>query len=313
MALPTALAVMAIVVIVVGAGTYVALNAMKPTSSLSKTCQPANTPACSTILSAHDMSLLVPLSAVQTGLSVPFTALLPSGESGSNFTFNFGDGSSPVTQPSSTVTHSFTYPGSYIASVTANVKGTTHDSFSHLVPITVTANAAALNASDVPTVSGMITANTTVTGGSATGVIAPQGKVSVTGVYSGSPTNPQFVPQSPTITAVGGQISSPTNTSVSASADVSFQTPGIYQIKFVGTAVSGAGSSAVSVTQNYIWTVFVTPTGVSGSLLAGASGKSPHPGTLERFYFAPGGSKTTDPSIAYDSVSGEVVLNLFQT
>ena len=43
----------------------------------------------------------------------------------------------------------------------------------------------------------------------------------------------------------------------------------------------------------------------------GSSG--PHPGTLDVYEVAPGGAKTEDPSVAYDTVSYEPVINVYQT
>ncbi len=39
----------------------------------------------------------------------------------------------------------------------------------------------------------------------------------------------------------------------------------------------------------------------------------PHPGTLDVYEVAPGGGKTEDPSVAYDTVSYEPILNVYQT
>ena len=41
-------------------------------------------------------------------------------------------------------------------------------------------------------------------------------------------------------------------------------------------------------------------------------GTSPHPGTIMAFEDAPGGARTEDPAIAYDTVSYEPILNVYQ-
>ena len=43
----------------------------------------------------------------------------------------------------------------------------------------------------------------------------------------------------------------------------------------------------------------------------GSSG--PHPGTVDIYEVAPGGAKTEDPSVAYDTVSYEPIINVYQT
>ena len=44
-----------------------------------------------------------------------------------------------------------------------------------------------------------------------------------------------------------------------------------------------------------------------------SSGDGPHPGTLEIWEFAPEGQTSEDPSVAYDTVSEEPILNVYQT
>lgn len=49
----------------------------------------------------------------------------------------------------------------------------------------------------------------------------------------------------------------------------------------------------------------------SGASLGSVPG-SLHPGTLEVYEVAPGGATTEDPAVAYDTVSGEPILNVFE-
>ncbi len=44
-----------------------------------------------------------------------------------------------------------------------------------------------------------------------------------------------------------------------------------------------------------------------------SAGGGPHPGTLDVYEIAPGGATTEDPSVAYDTVSFEPILNTYQT
>ena len=53
-------------------------------------CAPAAAPECSIFIDTHDITLIVPYQSVQSGSPVPVTASLPSSESTSGYTFNFG-------------------------------------------------------------------------------------------------------------------------------------------------------------------------------------------------------------------------------
>jgi len=44
-----------------------------------------------------------------------------------------------------------------------------------------------------------------------------------------------------------------------------------------------------------------------------SAGGSPHPGTLEYYFVAPQGQTSEDPSLAYDTVSYEPIINVYQT
>ncbi|HEV2519667.1 MAG TPA: ABC transporter substrate-binding protein [Thermoplasmata archaeon] len=311
MSMPTAIVVMAVVLIVAGAGSYVAFNGVKPTNTTKQSCVPATSAACAALAASHDVTLLAPFAAAQTGQTIPFSAVLPSGASSTNFTFNFGDGTTPQKTAAGSTTHVYTSPGSYIVSVQSNIKGQVHDNYAHLIIITITASGASGTAQDLPGVSGKVAANSTGGTGAPTAIIAPGGTVTVAGTYTSSPTNPLFTVQAPSLNAsTGGQLGTPTLTATSAQATVTYANSGVYTITFVGTATSSNPTTTIH--QNFVWTVFVAPTGIHAS--AGAGGAtSPHKGFLNVYEDYPGGSRTHDPSVEYDSVSGEVVTNLFQT
>lgn len=62
----------------------------------------------------------------------------------------------------------------------------------------------------------------------------------------------------------------------------------------------------------------LTPAGAAIPATASTAPRStpssgPHPGTLDVYEVAPGGGKTEDPSVAYDTVSYEPILNVYQT
>ncbi|MCI4347767.1 MAG: ABC transporter substrate-binding protein [Thermoplasmata archaeon] len=73
------------------------------------------------------------------------------------------------------------------------------------------------------------------------------------------------------------------------------------------------GGATVTAHQNFVWTVFVAPAGVHAGTTGASASASPHNGTLRIYELAPGGARSFDPSIEYDTVSGEVGLNLYQT
>ena len=304
--------IMVVVIALVGVGTYVGLNAQSHGTKTVKGCYPPSSPACVASAATHDVSLLVPFKAVQTGNPVPFTATLPGGESASKFMFNFGDGSPVASTAVPTASHVYSAAGSYLISVQAVVGGVTHDNYQKLVQVSVASTFSSATAGNEPGVSGTIVTNSTaVAGSAATPVLAPGGSVTFTGSYTTSPTNPLFTLGNPSIVAsTGGTISgTPTITSSSATATVQFATAGTYTVSFVGVASSGA----VSAYQNFTWTVFVAPSGLHAGLGGTGTAVSPHKGLLNVYELAPGGATSEDPAVDYETVGYEVILNVYQT
>jgi hypothetical protein len=312
MSMPTAIIVMAVAAIVVGAGSYAAFSYEKPEKASSSQCQPANSAACVVLAGGHDVTLLSPFAAAQVDQSVPFTAVLPPGASASQYIFNFGDNSTPVKTTLSTVTHSYEYPGQYLATVQANISGHLHDNYQSLVPISITSSSALGTAADLPGVAGVITSNST-SSTSPTAILQPGGSVTLSAAYTTAPTNPLFQESPPAIAAgnPGATIQKTSSTATSANVTVAFENSGTFVVSFIGTATQTQGGSA-TVHQNYVWTVFVAPSGINaGAAKTGGKTTSPHPGKLVVYEYFPGGSKTEDPSVEYDSVSGEVVANVY--
>ncbi|MCI4357923.1 MAG: ABC transporter substrate-binding protein [Thermoplasmata archaeon] len=314
MSMPTAIVVMAVVLVVVGAGSYAAFSGQKPTTATSQSCVPVNSPACVAIAANHDVAVLSPFAAAQTGQTIPFSAILPTGASATSVTFNFGDGSTSVASSSTSATHSYSAPGTYIISVQATIKGAVHDNYNHLEAVSITATSASGTSSNVPAVSGKVTANSTPGTGAPSAVIGPGGTITFAGAYTASPSNPLFVITAPSITAsgTGVTVGTPTVTPTTAAATVTFSNSGVFTVTFVGSSVDSSATPPVTATQDYVWTAFVAPTGVHASA-GGSSSVSPHKGQLQVYELVPGGSRTHDPSTEYDSASGEVVSNLYQT
>jgi peptide/nickel transport system substrate-binding protein len=304
--------VMVVVLVVVGAGSFIVFNQTKPTNTVSTSCAPATSYVCKALLANHDMTLLAPFPTTQSGTPVPFTASFSKGESSSSFSFNFGDGTPLVNTSSPTVTHVFTNPGTYLVSVTALVGSVTHDNYQSLASIVVEPSTASSHLGNAPSVLGMITRNSSsVSAPSA--VVAAGGSIEVSGSYSSAPTNPAFVPSAPTIVTDGGAAVSLTQgnaTATSATATAVANSPGIYTVTFVGKATAGTTVDY----QNYTWTLFAAASGVHAGVVASSgSSRSPHPGVLNIYTLAPGGSTSEDPAVDYESVGYEPILNVYQT
>jgi hypothetical protein len=323
-ALSTAMAaiVMIVVIVVVGAAAYYAVgnSPSKSTAQQSNTtCQPVSSGYChnvTAITQVHDLTLFTPFKAAQTLDPVPFTAQVPTSDGAvSSYTFNFGDGSS-TTSAVPTVSHVYTEPGTYLVLLEASIGTKVHDNYNSLVAITVSAGYSAASGGANPTVSGSILSNSTSTTG-ATGVLLAGNEVSLSGAYTGAPTNPLFTLAPPSI-----GVSYPAGASVTESAQVTsasgasatfnFSTAGTYVVTYVGVA-NGTGSfSGQHSYQNYSWSVIVTPSSLHGKVAGSGAATSPHPGLFINYFSAPGGASSLDPSIAYDTVSYEPIINTYE-
>jgi peptide/nickel transport system substrate-binding protein len=312
--------IMIVVIIIVGAGGYAALNAVSGSGSTTVTsCAPASSAACKAAAGGNDVSTFVAFAPafgtsvlqVTQGQSVPITVSVPEASSG--FQVLWGDGSN-TSQTTATFTHSYSGLGSYVISAEANIKGVWHTGTGWLYPVNVGPSLQSQSSGEYPAVAATL-ANGATTNPWATG----QGTFTVTGTYTAAPANPAFVPQTTSFTATGGTQTASSPTTSGGSATYSFASAGVYQITMVGPiSTGGTGGLPATIYQNYTWTVYVAPTGLtagcgqcrtSGSVQA----KSPHPGTITDYEVAPAGATTTDPAIAYDTVSAEIVYNVYQT
>jgi peptide/nickel transport system substrate-binding protein len=306
----TAAILIVVVLVLVGVLTFVAMGGFASTAPL--TCAPITAPACAKFQNLHDVSLLLPFKSVQEGNTVPITASLPSGESASTYTFNFGDGTAATTSKSPSIEHSWANIGTYLVYVQADVNGVSHDNLYSLDEITVTSSYTATAAGTVPGIAGVIVSNTTAPSGTPqiTAAIIPGQSVSVSASYTTSPTNPAFSVVSPTVkVSTGGTLSSVTNTSSSASATATFNSPGVYELSFLGGSTSAGGAVPV----DYNWTVFVAPLGDHAGVSGLSTTKDPHPGTIIDYELAPGGGLSEDPAIDYETVGAEPIFNVYQT
>ncbi|HEY6238562.1 MAG TPA: hypothetical protein VIZ68_05195, partial [Thermoplasmata archaeon] len=308
---PTAAIVMIVVILVVGGLGYVGLNAQSQSPVTKSSCFPATATACGQSSGTHDVGLQVPFKAVQQGSVVPYTATLPSGESATSYTFDYGDGNSS-TSASSSAQWKYQYPGTYIASVTATVGGVVHDNYFKLVGLSVAASYGSASAGNIPGVVGSIVSNSSPVAGLPPSAVLQVGdSLTVQGTYSSAPTNPLYSLQAPTwaYTSTLAPPTNPTTSPTSASATFGFPTAGSYWVTFVGSAVNAGGTVAL---QDFTWSVFVAATGIHAATVGGASAASPHKNSLVVYELVPGGSNTEDPAIDYETAGYEPIVNVYQ-
>lgn len=299
-----------VVLALVGVATYAALGGFSKAQPL--TCQPITAPACARFQNLHDVTLLLPFKSIQEGNSVPFTVSLPSGESSTSYSFNFGDGLPAVSSHSATLEHSFANIGTYLIYVTASVNNVAHDNLYGLVQLQVTSSYTAVTAGNVPGVHGVLVSNTTAGAGSpqVTGALQVGQSVSVSASYTTTPTNPAYAVLPPMlVVSTGGTLSSLTPTTISVGATATFNAAGSYEVSFQG----GATNSIAPVAVDYNWTVFVAPAGSHAGVAGLSVIKDPHPGTVIDYELAPGGAFSEDPAIDYETVGTEPIINVYQT
>ncbi|MGA9839258.1 MAG: PKD domain-containing protein [Thermoplasmata archaeon] len=306
-----------LVLVVVIAGSIAAFGLSSGTTGTTITrCAPANSPVCIASAANHNINLLVPEESSLIGASVPFTASLPTGESASEFTFNFGDGSSPQTisgsAQSATASYTYSSPGTYLIQVSAEVNGVLHDNLHDIGYLVVQPTYAVPSAELVPTVTSSMVSNTTSTT-APTGVVGLAGTVTVSGEYTATPINAAYTAAAPSVAiltgpAGGASITSQTLSGSTAMASFLFGAAGTYTVAFTANAVGPAGTAS----QNYTYTV-IAGSGGAASVPPFATDTN-QPGTIIS-YANTGGSaaETLDPAIDYESIGYEPIQNVYQT
>lgn len=309
----TAVVVLVITIVVLGAISFVVFNSVTTTH----TCAPADSPVCTVSTNTHDVTILAPFVSAQQDQLIPFTALLPSGETATEFSFNFGDGAT-ATSTTPTATHSYANPGTYLVYAQALIKGVWHDNLAHLQGITITASHVRDTLGTQPGISGTLTANTSSTS-NPTGVLAPGNSITVSGAYSSNSSNPSYTLIAPSIiVSSGGALGTPTNSIspagfASVQNTVTFAKAGIYVVTFVAGAQLPSSSTPNPnpvYYQNYTWTAYVSSP--SGAAVVPAPVTDPHPGTVIAYEYAPGGAEGEDPAVDYETLGYEVIVNVYQ-
>ncbi|MGC2290106.1 MAG: PKD domain-containing protein [Thermoplasmata archaeon] len=300
---PLAVVILAVVVVVAGAGTFAAFA--HPATA----CAPADNPVCiPSSTNPYDLSVLVPLRTTQEDTPIPVTAILPSQEHASSFTFNFGDGTVNTTT-SPTLDHSYSSAGDYIISVSALVNGVVHSNAHALATVSVATSYATDSLGTFPTTLGSILSNSTSTANPTTLLQVGQ-SLTFQGMYTLPPTNPLYSLTTPTVVSPGGTVSGATNTSQTAQATFTYAKPGAYEVSFVG---AGAATGNPTAYANYTYTVEVAAAGQNYGFAGSSTTVDPHPGQIIAYEAYSGGATTFDPAIDYDLAGYEVVGNVYQT
>jgi peptide/nickel transport system substrate-binding protein len=308
----TAVVVLVITIVVLGAISFVVFN------SPPKTCQPSDSPACTKITSDHDVSILAPFTTAQQGQLIPFTAILTAGETATQFKFNFGDGTPVAVSATPTVDHVYAFPGTYLVYAQADVGGTWHDNLYSITVITISPSHAKDTLGTEAPVVGTITSNSTSTA-NATGVLLTGGSLSVEGRYTSNASNPAYALIPPTlVVSTGGKLGTATAGVVGGfatdSATATFATAGVYTITYVGgtqlTSTTTPNPNPINY-QNFTWTAYVSSP--SGAPVPPLKYTDPHPGKLIVYEYAPGGAGGEDPQVDYETVGFEVILNVYQS
>ncbi|MGP8159256.1 MAG: hypothetical protein ACLPWO_06605, partial [Thermoplasmata archaeon] len=222
----------------------------------------------------------------------------------------WGDGSN-YTGVDPTASHVYSGLGSYILFARALVLGTWLNGTSYLYPIVVGPNLQTTLSGYYPTLA------TTLTNGTSApvqfGWLEGGGSVHVSAEYTSNSSATGPVDHPPTLTSTGGTQSALVSTPTSVAASYAFSSPGLYYISMVGAVAAPTGTMY----QNYTWTVYVSSPGVAvGCDQCGGTGPpaiSPHPGRIIFQEVAPGGATSEDPSVAYDTISYEPIINVYQT
>lgn len=281
------------------------------------TCAPITAAACGALLDLHDLSLIVPYQSVQVGSPVPVTASLPVGETTSTYSYNFGDGSPVSPVSNTTYTHTYAVPGVYLISVQATVNAHVHDNARSLIQLKVTPSFAASSNDTLPAITGGIAGNSTavVSGPSPTGVLQAGQQVTLQASYTNSPTNPLWrsVPLTFSKLSSGETLVTNHSSAISANETVQFSAPGSYVVNAIGGSTNATNASETPLAyQNFTWSIFVAAGGVHAGVAGLTIPRSPHPGTIISYEDAPGGARTEDPALAYDTVSYEPIANVYQ-
>ena len=306
---------MVAVVVVAGGVGYAVLSTVSGTEGHSNsTCAPAS--ICSPVPGTVVMFVSAESFGQYTGQfsqgqGVTSTVGVSGPEFPSQYEISWGDGSTYV-GPNPTSSHTYSSLGSYILSARALVGASWYNGSRYLYPLEVVPSEETTDSGYYPTL-----ATTLANGSSApwqAGWLAGSGTIHVSADYTSNSTASGVIDRAPTLTSTGGSESELVSTPTSVAGSFLFTVAGEYYITMVGAITTVTGTSY----QNYTWTVIVSPVGVAPGC-ADCNGTSPlmlgspHPGKIVFQEVAPGGATSMDPSVAYDPISEDPILNVYQT
>ena len=297
-------------------------------SGTHSTCSPPTSPICRGVSPPPPVAnVSIPFETVEAGQPVPVEVGLPGFFTILSNGLLFGDG----TQTSGTalnVTHTYSQGGQYY--VYASVQTTTRQTFTDLgalAPVRVTSPPPQASATgDQVATAGKVVSNNTAAQ-NATAVLRPGGSVTLSAWISAGPENRSTRVGSPYFavgpggsgnltlgnpTGSGDGPDAPLTVTVGVAADA---VGGEYPVSFVVPTSLVLGGQTVGALSNYTFTVFVgaNATGGGGAALVLHPLLPPDRGTLNVYREAPGGSRSEDPAIDYETVGMEPILNVYQT
>lgn len=258
------------------------------------------------------LSLVPTISGVaaNAGTAITFYPGTPSGFNWTKMVWNFGDGNvQTVTSGNGVVTHAYNTPGSYLASVYAVSSNATASGNSSLPAVTInptiSPNPAAIFGPIA--LSASSTGNQTIAAGgwvnlTYAGLLAPTPLT----VGSSVPGDIAYSIQSFTWNVDNGtKIINDNNTGLAETVNLTFS-QGFHTVEL--TTVSFDSSTTTSVNGSYIMTV------VAGnySMSTKVPTVSINTQQLVNAEYVPGGPRTLDPALSYDTVSYEIVDQIYQ-
>ena len=293
------IAVVVVVIIVIAAVAVVVTY--HPTT-------PAKKPKSTTLAMTATTSGII----TQAGTSTTFTPTVPSTFKWTKMVWNFGDGTSTVlTSGNGMVTHTYTTPGSYLASVYAINSTSTATSNTSLIQITVnpsiTPNPAAIYGPIAIQASSSNGNSTLGTGGWINLTYA--GRLAAIPVTVGSP-----VPGDVAYTVKsfmwnidnGSKIITDNNTNIPETVNLTFSSPGLHTVNLTTTTFDS--STGVYANGSYIMTVAVG----NYSIEVPPTVTSVNKQELINAEYQPGGPMTLDPAIDYEVVGYEVLYEIYE-
>jgi peptide/nickel transport system substrate-binding protein len=302
------IAVVVVIIIIAAAAVVLLSHKSTTTTTTTTTALPATITPTSTGLSA------------QAGSPLTFFTNLPSNVKFTKVVWNFGNGvTQTVTSGNGEVTYTYNTPGSYLVSVTVYNSTSSVSNNQSLLLVTVTpgltANPAAIYGPITVKMNSAGNTNQSIPAGGWIN-LSYSGLTAATPIMLGSP-----VPGDPSYTVSAFQWNIDNGTSVilntniknsngtanmmyAGTVNLTFSTPGFHTVELntISTGPSG------NITGSFIMTVVVG----NYAVLKVAPKVAPNKNMIVDATWIPGGPRTFDPAIAYDTVSYEVVYEIYQ-